>query len=86
MDDELTAVYEIRLQGASAAKLRRQFPTARVMTTRAETVLFREVERPAELDDLIAQLLALGLVLTEVQQVAQPSASAATPEEQEGTS
>jgi hypothetical protein len=67
--DEPTAVYEIRLQGAPPESLRRQFPTAAVLTTRTETVLFRRVEEPAELDALIAQLLSLGLVLTEVHEM-----------------
>jgi hypothetical protein len=73
---ESRAVYEIRLQGGSAAHLRRQFPTARVVTTRTETVLRREIEAPAELDDLVAQLLALGLTLVEVQQFAVPPPTA----------
>jgi hypothetical protein len=72
-EDEPTAVYEIRLQGTLAASLRRQFPTAAVVTTRTETVLYRQVARPAELDALIAQVLSLGLVLTEVHQVLDPS-------------
>jgi hypothetical protein len=67
--DEPKAVYEIRLQGAPPDSLRRQFPTAAVLTTRTETVLFRQVEEPAELDVLIAHLLSLGLVLTEVHEI-----------------
>lgn len=68
--EEPRAVYEIRLQGGSAAHLRRQFPTALVVTTRTETVLRREIEAPAELDDLVARLLSMGLTLIEVQQFA----------------
>lgn len=75
--DEPTAVYEIRLQGTLAESLRRQFPTAEVLTTRTETVLYRQVERPAELDALIARLLSLGLVLTEVQPWVEPGGSVA---------
>jgi hypothetical protein len=71
-DDEPTAVYEIRLQGALPEPLRRQFPAATVITTRTETVLFRRVEEPAELDDLIAELLSMGLVLTEVHELLLP--------------
>ena len=74
-DDEPTAVYEIRLQGASAEPLRREFPTATVITTRTETVLFRRVEKPAELDELIANLLSMGLVLTEVHELLLPRSS-----------
>lgn len=70
--DEPTAVYEIRLRGALPAGLRQQFPTAAVLATRTETVLFRRVERPGELDDLIAHLLSLGLVLNEVHEVQLP--------------
>jgi len=68
-DDEPTAVYEIRLRGAHPENLRRQFPTAAVVATPIETVLFRHVEEPAELDALIAKLLSLGLVLTEVHEM-----------------
>jgi hypothetical protein len=75
---EPTAVYEIRLQGTLAESLRRQFPSAAVVTTRTETVLYRQVEGPAELDALIAQLMSLGLVLTEVQHVVEPEGSPPT--------
>ena len=68
-DPEPTALYEIRLQGATPEPLQREFPTATVSTTRTETVLFRRVEKPAELDELIDQLLSRGVVLTEVHEV-----------------
>lgn len=68
--DEPKATYEIRLHGASPEPLRRTFPTATVCTTRSETVLFREVNEPAELDALIHQVVSMGLVLTEVHEVA----------------
>jgi hypothetical protein len=68
-DPEPKALYEIRLQGATPGPLRRAFPTATVSTTRTETVLFRRVEKPAELDELIDQLLSRGVVLTEVHEV-----------------
>ena len=68
-DKEPTAVYEIRLRGTSPASLREQFPAATVFTTHCETVLFRRIEEPAELDALIDQLLSMGLVLTEVHQL-----------------
>ena len=55
--------------GATPGPLRREFPTATVSTTRTETVLFRRVEKPAELDELIDQLLSRGVVLTEVHEV-----------------
>lgn len=67
--DEPTAVYEIRLRGTVPKSLRRQFPTAAILTTRCETVLFRKVEAPGELDALVADLLSLGLVLNEVHEV-----------------
>ena len=70
--DEPAAVYEVRLEGLPESGLRRQFPTASVTTTRTETVLYTHVERPAELDALLAQLLSLGLVLTEVRQCTEP--------------
>jgi len=68
-DPEPKALYEIRLQGAMPGPLRREFPAATVSTTRTETVLFRRVEKPAELDELIDQLLSRGVVLTEVHEV-----------------
>ena len=69
---EPTARYEIRLQGVAPEALRIEFPTATVHTTRTETVLFPRVERPAELDDLIDQLLSRGFVLTEVHKLKAP--------------
>jgi hypothetical protein len=68
-DPEPKALYEIRLRGTTPGPLRREFPTATVSTTRTETVLFRRVEKPAELDELIDQLLSRGVVLTEVHEV-----------------
>jgi hypothetical protein len=72
VDEEPTAVYEIRLRGVAPEPLRERFPTATVITTRTETVLFRQVEEPAELDDLIEKLVAMGLVLTEVHELLLP--------------
>lgn len=74
------AVYEIRVRGTLATCMRRQFPDAAVVTTRTETVLYRHVERPAELDALVAQLLSLGLVLTQVHNVAEPGGAPAAPQ------
>jgi hypothetical protein len=70
--DEPTAVYEIRLRGAHADSIRRQFPNASVVSTRTETILIRRVEDPAELDELLEHLLSLGAVLTEVHEVPLP--------------
>jgi hypothetical protein len=72
---EPTAVYEIRLDRTPPEPLRQEFPTATVYTTRTETVLFRRVEEPTELDELIDQLLSRGLVLTEVREVTAPDSS-----------
>jgi hypothetical protein len=66
-------VYEVRLRGTSPEPLRRQFPSATVTTTRTETVLLREVEKPGELDVLIDRLLSMGLVLTEVHRLRSPA-------------
>ena len=76
---EPTAIYEIRLKGA-AQQLRDEFPSATVSTTRTETVLFRRVEQPADLDELIDQLLSRGFVLTEVREVESPSPSTLEPD------
>ena len=85
LDSEESAVYEIRLQGTSAATLRRQFPTATVLTTPTETVLFRQVEDPSELDALIARLMSMGLVLTEVHEVSLSNGPGPAREDQGGT-
>lgn len=67
---ESSATYEIRLLGGSVQALQRQFPSiTAVMTRQAHTVLFRRVEAPAELDQLLDQLLSMGLVLAEVHEV-----------------
>jgi len=81
-DDEPMAIYEIRLQGAAPAPLRRQFPSATVFTRRTETVLFHRVDEPAQLDELIEQLLSMGLVLTEVHELPLPGPSAVEPRAQ----
>jgi hypothetical protein len=80
-DSESSALYEIRLEGTSAEPLRREFPTATVSTTRTETVLVRQVEKPAELNELIDHLLSRGFVLTEVHQLEPPSTSAVEPQD-----
>jgi hypothetical protein len=71
-DEESPATYEIRLQGTSSVPLKERFPSATVITTPTETVLFRRIEATAELDTLLEQLLSLGLTLTEVHQVPLP--------------
>ena len=78
-DLEPTALYEIRLRRTPLEPLRREFPTATVFTTRAETILFPQVEEPGELDELIDELLSRGVVLTEVHAVRTDSTSPVTP-------
>ena len=78
---ESSATYEIRLLGGSVQALQRQFPSiTAVMTRQAHTVLFRRVEAPAELDQLLDQLLSMGLVLAEVHEVPVIPLSAPPPE------
>jgi hypothetical protein len=67
--DESSSTYEIRLRGEPPQALRRCFPTMTVFETRSETVLFRQIDDPAELDSLLDQLMSLGLVLTEVHEL-----------------
>jgi hypothetical protein len=76
--EEPTALYEIRLQGAHVEPLRRQFPSATVFRTKAETVLFRPAAEPADLDALIDELLSMGLVLTEIHQLRVPQSAGET--------
>jgi hypothetical protein len=70
--DNVSATYEIRLQGTPPQTLRRQFPTMKVCTGPPETLLFRHVEDAAKLDELLEQLLSMGLVLTEVHRLPVP--------------
>ncbi len=70
--DNVSATYEIRLQGAPPQTLRRRFPTMKVCVGPPETLLFRRVEEPAKLDELLEQLLSMGLVLTEVHRLPLP--------------
>ena len=67
--ENVSATYEIRLQGTPPQTLRRRFPTMKVCTGPPETVLFRRVEEAAKLDELLEQLLSMGLVLTEVHEL-----------------
>ncbi len=64
--DAASATYEIQLRGSPPQELRQRFPSMKVFTRRAETLLFRRVENPAELDELLEQLLSMGMVLSEV--------------------
>ena len=75
--DEPTAAYEVRLQGTLSAGLRQKLHASPVETTGTETVLYLQVERPAELDALLAHILSLGLVPTEVQPCVEADRSAA---------
>ena len=70
--DNVSATYEIRLQGTPPQELRRRFPTMKVCTGPPETLLFRRVEEAAKLDELLEQLLSMGLVLTEVHRLTGP--------------
>ena len=81
VDAEPTALYEIRFKGAAPDALRHEFPRAAVFTTRTETVLFRQVEQPADLDELIDQLLSRGFVLTDVHEVRPSGTSAVEPQD-----
>jgi hypothetical protein len=67
--EESTATYEIRLRGTPPDSLARQFASVRLGRARAQTVLFRRAESPAELDSLLASLRALGLCLAEVHEL-----------------
>ena len=58
--------YEIRLRGIPPESLLQQYPSIAVRTTRAQTVLFRNVDGTHELDDLLEELMAVGLVLSEL--------------------
>jgi hypothetical protein len=67
--EEPTATYEVRLRGTPPDSLAQQFTSMRVGRARAQTVLFRRVESPAELDSLLASLRSLGLCLAEVHEL-----------------
>jgi len=67
--EEATATYEVRLQVTPPDSLSQQFTSMRVGRARAQTVLFRRVESPAELDSLLANLRSLALCLAEVHEL-----------------
>jgi hypothetical protein len=78
---ESIATYEIRLRGTPPDSLAQGLTSIRVGRSRAQTVLFRRVESPAELDWLLASLRSLGLCLAEVHELALPiTAEAPSPE------
>jgi hypothetical protein len=60
------ATYEIRLRGIPPESLLQRFPAIAVRTTGAQTVLFRNVDGTHELDKLLEELMAVGLVLSEL--------------------
>jgi hypothetical protein len=60
--------YEIRLRGTTSASLRQRYPSVAVRTTPAETALVRRDGGPEELNELLEELLSVGLVLTAVHQ------------------
>jgi hypothetical protein len=80
VESEPTALYEIRFKGAAPDAMQHEFPRATVFTTRTETILFRQVEQPADLDELIDQLLSRGFVLTEVHEVRPTGTSVVEPQ------
>ena len=60
------ATYEIRLRGIPPESLLQRYPSIAVRTTPAQTVMFRHVEGTHELDELLEELMAVGLVLSEL--------------------
>ncbi|NPD06103.1 hypothetical protein HN031_15595 [Nocardioides sp. zg-1308] len=64
--DEQPATYEIRLQGRPPSWLRDRFGMMRTSPAPAQTVLFRRVDSPRDLDVLLSRLTSLGLTLAEV--------------------
>jgi hypothetical protein len=81
------ATYEIRLRSTPPEPLRERFPSATILTTRTETVLFRRVDEVSELDKLLDELLSMGAVLTEVHELPlSPVEEGATSTDQEGGS
>ena len=60
------AVYEIQLCGQPPESLRSRYPSMRLRTTRTQTALQREVSDPVQLDALLQDVRAVGLVLTDL--------------------
>ncbi|MDN5761972.1 MAG: hypothetical protein L0H41_06615 [Microlunatus sp.] len=56
-------IYEIRVRGEIPDLLRVRHPLIETVTCRTETVLYRDVSDPAELDLLLEQVQSWGLVL-----------------------
>jgi hypothetical protein len=66
MGGERLAVYEITLHGAPPAALTARFPSLRLYSIPAVTVLSRRVVDQAEIDGLIEQLRAIGITPLEM--------------------
>lgn len=79
MDDDSTAVYEVRLQGTNSVNLQAHFPNAKVQAARPETVLRLQANRPDELDSLLMRLLSMGIVLNDVHEVTARATPAVSP-------
>jgi len=76
-EDDRGATYEIRLSGAPPDSMRRHFPSMRVRAMRVQTVLFRRLAGPRDLDELLEHLRSLGLAVAEIHQA--PASPVATP-------
>ena len=74
--EDARGTYEIHLNGSPPEPILARFPGIEVAKTPAQTVLTRQIDRCAELDALLDQLLSMGLILTEVHETTErPSVS-----------
>lgn len=73
LDEGGEPVYDIRLGRRPSEVLRVQCPFGHTSRTAAQTALRGPVREPAQLDALLEKLLSVGLVLDDVQRLADPS-------------
>lgn len=72
------ATYEIRVQGEIPASLLQRYPALAIHRVSAETVLHRVLDDLVDLDRLLEQLQALGLVLCELRETPVPGSDTPT--------
>lgn len=75
-EDEREFSYQVQLTGRPPESLRSQYPSMTMHTTSAQTALRRRCEAPEQLDELIREVGAVGLTLTDVHRVAGAARSA----------
>jgi hypothetical protein len=79
VEDDQEVLYDVHLGRRPPESLRSRFPSMTVRSTEMQTALRQRVNEPRQLDDLLAKVFAVGLVLTDVHRLP-PSAGMFTDE------